>query len=316
MERIMKAIVFGANGYIGRHLVRVLRLSGWEITSTDKQHRAWNNDKNYIRADLSQPADLEKLDWVVDFVFFFSGLTGTSIGFEKYSEYIDINEKGLLAVLEKLKASASPPRIIFPSSRLVYKGRKGILLREDAKKSCLSIYAVNKLAAEYYLDLYLKLFSIPYTIFRICVPYGNLLGGAYSYGTVGFFLSYAEAGKSIPIYGDGGQKRTFSHIEDICNQIDAASRMPESAGRIFNIAGGDRLSIRRAARIVANHFKVDLVFRPWPALDLASETGDTVFDVKAITELTGYACKHRLKDWVGRLNAGSKSTTTHQGAPG
>ena len=46
-------------------------------------------------------------------------------------------------------------------------------------------------------------FHSHFTIFRICVPYGNLIDELYSYGTIGFFINRAMKGQNITIYGDG-----------------------------------------------------------------------------------------------------------------
>lgn len=86
-----------------------------------------------------------------------------------------------------MKESGSTARIVFPSTRLVYKGQQNVLLKEDAEKAPNTIYALNKLACEYMLAMYQKAFGIHYTIFRICVPYGSLIKSGTSYGTLGFF---------------------------------------------------------------------------------------------------------------------------------
>ncbi len=70
--------------------------------------------------------------------------------------------------------------------------------------------------------MYHNAFGIDYTIFKICVPYVNNFGDAYSYGTLGFFLSKAIRGECITLFGDGSIRRTFTHVDDI-SQIVARS---------------------------------------------------------------------------------------------
>lgn len=81
---------------------------------------------------------------------------------------MDVNEKGLLHLLNHIRLSPYRPKIIFPSTRLVYQGADKALT-EEAKKETKTIYAVNKLACEGYLYAYRQSFDIPYTIFRICI---------------------------------------------------------------------------------------------------------------------------------------------------
>jgi UDP-glucose 4-epimerase len=304
---MIKALVLGSNGYVGRHVTHAARAAGWDVQTTDLQPAAWDSDPCYLACDVRQRSDLEKLDWDVDMVFVFSGLSGTTVGFEKYEDYIDVNEKGLVGILECARVRAGDrAKIVFPSSRLVYRGVPG-KLREDAEKASLTVYAVNKRAGEMYLGLYEQAFGLRHTIFRICVPYANLLGGEYSYGTMGFFLRYAHQGNDIPLYGDGSQRRTFTHIEDLCSQVLAASVLPQSDNQVFNVGGGDDLSIYEAAEQVARRFGVGIKLTPWPEIDSRCESGDTVFDAAAIQLLTGYQCRHRLADWINGLQA-SKST--------
>jgi len=298
----MKILVIGSNGYLGRHIVKSAREAGWPVQTSDIQESAWDHDPGYIRCDVREKQDLQRLNWQVDAVFLFTGLSGTTAGFGQYADYIDINEKGLVGVLECVRSvKPAAPRIIFPSSRLVYRGVKGVPLKEDAEPDSLTMYAVNKRAAEMYLEMYRKIFGVHYTVFRICVPYANMFDQSYSYGTTGFFLRFAQEGKDIPIYGDGSQRRTFSHVDDLCRQVMMAVENPESDGRIFNVAGGDDLSIAEAAGLVAAHYGVKLTHVDWPELDRLCETGDTIFDSSAIRKLTGYKCQHMFNGWVGTL---------------
>lgn len=297
----MRTLIIGSNGYLGRHLVQAARQAGWSVATSDVQDTAWDGDVSYRRCDVRVPADLAQLSFDVDLVFFFTALSGTTVGFEQYSNYIGVNEAGLVGVLEGIRKMAKPPRVIFPSSRLVYRGQKGIPLKEDAEKDSLSMYAVNKRAGEMYLELYHRIFGVPYTIFRICVPYGNLLDQNYSYGTTGFFMRFARSGKDIPLYGDGSQRRTFSFVSDINAQILSASVKSESVGRVYNIAGADDMSLAEAAGRVAERFGVQLQFTPWPEMDRRCESGDTIFDSSAIQSLTGYVCQQRFRDWVKAL---------------
>ena len=299
----MKALVLGANGYLGRHLAHAARARGWDVRVTDLQPAAWDDDPAYRRCDIRRLDDLLTLDWDVDVVLAFSGMSGTTDTFDRYAEQIETNERGLVGVLEALRRRRSAGKVVFPSSRLVYKGARGTLLKEDAPKEPLTIYAAAKLAAEAYLALYRRVFGTRYAVFRICVPYGNLLGQGYSYGTMGFFLRHAMRGEDIPVYGSGDQRRTFSHVEDICEQILSACTLADTDNATLNVAGGDDLSIREAAELVAAHYGVGLRSTDWPELDLRCESGDTIFDSTAIESLTGYACRHHLAGWVRQLPA-------------
>ena len=184
----MKKIgVIGANGYIGKHIVSYLQRY-YDVNVDSYDIVAECDLPNYHKVDLTDKESIKGLNLDLDYIFMFAGLTGTYNGFNEYQKFISINELGLLNLLDAIKNSEYRPKVIFPSTRLVYKGVDKSL-KEDDLKECKTIYAANKLACEGYLQAYHDSFDIPYTIFRICLPYGNLLSTDYSFGTVGFFIN-------------------------------------------------------------------------------------------------------------------------------
>jgi len=268
-------ILIGSSGYIGRHLLHYLKQLGIEPMCYDI-NPSFNSSLNYLQVDLTKKSDLEKINLDVDFVFMFSGITGTYFGFDNYESYIDINEIGLLNLLDTIRKSIYRPRIIFPSTRLIYKGSE-IALNEDDEKETKTIYAVNKLACEGFLNAYNKSYDIPFSIFRICVPYGNLLNNDYSFGTIGFFINQATKGKIIKLFGGGVIRRTFTNMEDLCFQIVIGGMSDNTMNGIFNV-GGETLSLYEAASIIAKKYCTKVIITPWPEIDFRIETGSTFFN--------------------------------------
>ena len=277
----MNALVFGCNGYIGRHLSYFLAKEGWHVENYDVQQTSALC--NYTQVDVTDMTSLINIDFNVDCIFWLSGLTGTMDSFSKPDLFIDTNEKGLVHLLTLLKDRKQTTRIVFPSTRLVYKGID-LPLKEESDKETKTIYAVNKLACEAYLETFSKIYDIPYTIYRIGVPYGNCFSDPYSYGTIGFFVEKASQGNNITLYGDGSMKRTFTYITDLCRQIKDTCTLEESKNRIFNI-GGETLSLKEAATVIAAKFKVNIEYADWPELALRLESGHTYFDDTAIRQL-------------------------------
>lgn len=287
-----KSAIIGANGYIGKHLAFYLQQMGMIVMCYDIQDEERDN---YKKVDLTNKESVKDIDLDVDYIFMFAGLTGTYAGFDKYETYVSINEIGLLNLLNAIRNSKHKPKIIFPSTRLIYKGVDKALKEEDEKET-KTLYAINKLACEGILYAYKQSFDIPYTIFRICIPYGNLLSTDYSYGTVGFFIKQAKAGKDITLYGGGAIKRTFTHMEDLCYQIVQGAMKEESNGEIYNI-GGQMLSLKEAAEIIASKFGTNVVAVEWPERDLRIESDHTYFDDTKIRSLLNFGEYKQLEDF-------------------
>ena len=297
-----RAIVLGANGYIGRHLVAELALRGIEADCFDVQEESLTGHRSYAKLDLLASESLEELNTVVDQIYLFSGLTGTKQGFEQYEKFIDLNEKVLCKLLERMRKQGSKARLIFPSTRLVYKGLPGVALPEHAEKEFKTLYALNKHTAEQLIRQYSEYFGIEYSIVRICVPYGNAIGEGYSYGTVGFLLRQAMNGQDITLYGDGSQRRSFIHISDLSRLIADIGSDSKAKNEILNLGGPDNLSLRQAADLVAEKFGVTVTNRPWPALDELIESGDTVFDSSKAEKMLQIEYKYTFHKWISSLD--------------
>lgn len=293
-----KIAILGANGYIARNLAYVIKrdhpeykldLYGIEPESAD-------SSDNYHCVDMTSRESLKQTDLKCDIIFMFVGRTGTANGFEAYDSFIDINEKALLNLLSEYRDQRSEARIVFPSTRLVYKGKIG-LQKEDDEKEFKTVYAINKYACEQYLEQFHSVFGVEYTILRICVPYGTLIPNASSYGTAEFMLSKASKGENISLYGDGSVRRTLTHMEDLCNTVIRAAISDKCANDVFNI-GGEDYSLKEMADEIANKYSVDVEYVDWPEVALKIESGNTVFDSEKLDSLIGNHINHKFTEWI------------------
>lgn len=292
--------VLGANGFIGRHLTYYLSSAGYQVFAYDIQNEKDQNipeNVEYHSFDICH--NYQHINFEVDYIFLLSGMTGTKNGFDQYESFIQINEIGLLNILNKIRGLSTKPTVIFPSTRLVYKGMD-MPLREDAEKESKTIYAANKLAAEQYLQMYSCVFDIPYIIYRICVPYGNMFDDNFSYGTIGFFLNRAKSGETITLFGEGEIKRTLTHILSICQQISDSMIVQGAQNQIFNIHG-ETFSLNELAMQIAAVYNTSVVYTPWKKDDLIIESGSTVFNsakIEALIKIERYS----FKNWLEGIN--------------
>ena len=278
----MKVALFGSKGYLGSQLEYALGHASVSVDGFDLP------DCNVIGESFWKsftPA-------AYDAVLFFVGLTGTEQSFSRADAFLSVNELGLIRLLTCLAPlGKDAPKVIFPSSRLVYRGSEQ-LLTEDAPKEAKTVYAASKLACEYYLQAYHERYGIPYSVVRICVPYGNLVSGHYSYGTIGFFLKQARQGGPITLYGDGFIKRTFTHVADICEVVYRLTRIQSSG--VLNVGGHDYF-LRDVAELIAKRKGVGVEFMPWPELAERLESGSTFFDASLLANIIGDVMYHDIR---------------------
>lgn len=298
MKRIA---ILGANGYIARNLIYVLKRDYPDCTLKlyGIENKSIDQYENYISVDMTDRESIAQIDMDCDIIFMFVGRTGSANGFDEYDSFIDTNEKTLLNLLSEYRRQDSKARIVYPSTRLVYKGKKG-LQSEDADKEFKTVYAINKYACEQYLQQFNQVFNVQYTVFRICIPYGTIIPNASSYGTAEFMLSKAKAGENITLYGDGTLRRTVTFIEDLCKTLVDGALSEECANDVFNI-GGEDYSLGEMAKLISEKYGVGVDYVKWPDLALTIESGDTVFDSGKLDRVLGKHTISRFSDWIDHL---------------
>lgn len=302
MNRISISII-GANSYIARNfIIKCGDLGINNIKLYDIQEKHIDNYENYQKINIFSTDDLEKINYDCDLLYIFTGKTGTIQGFNEYESYIDINEKGILNILNVYVKKSSKAKIIFPSTRLVYKGQKNKKLKEDDEKEFKTIYAINKYSCEQYLRMYNNMFNVNYCIFRICVPYGTIVPGATSYGTAEFFLSKAKGGDDITVYGDGSLKRTLIYMEDLCNALIYGAINSKCINDVYNIGGADDISLYDMAYEIASLYNIKVKCIEWPDNALKIESGDTIFNSDKFDNTVDFQYKKNFKSWIRENN--------------
>ena len=297
----MNISIIGANSYIARNFIfflekRHAHSDNYVLNLYDFSNEHLDGSRNYTPVSILDPESVKQINMNCDLIFIFVGKTGTVNGFDEFSTFLDVNEKSLLTVLNEYRRQNSSAKLIFPSTRLVYKGMNKVL-KENSEKEFKTIYAMNKWACEKYLELYHMVFNINYCIFRICIPYGSLIQGASSYGTAEFMLKKAMNGENITLYGDGSVRRTLIHMEDLCSALIEGAINNNCINDVYNI-GGEDYSLKEMATEIAKKYGVNIQYVPYPDIALKIESGSTVFDDTKLSSIIGKSSKKKFTDWI------------------
>ncbi len=223
----MKVFVTGHKGYIGTHLVAILKEDGHYVTGCDLgifEDCCWSDcvkpDTELIKdiRDLS-PKDLNGYDVIMHL----AAISNDPMGDLDENLTYAINLQGSVN-LATIAKTASVPRFIFSGSCSVYGKGEKLDLDEKAKFNPVSAYAISKVKAEEAISALSDNYFSP-TFLRNSTAYGsspmlridlvanNLLACAVTRG-------------DIRIMSDGSPWRPLIHAKDIASAFLAFAKAP------------------------------------------------------------------------------------------
>jgi UDP-glucose 4-epimerase len=256
----MQALVTGAAGFIGSHLSERLLTQGARVRAIDAftdfyprplkernlETLRGREGFDFVEGDL-RALDLPRLLDGVTHVFHLAAQAGVrrSWGAE-FQVYTGLNVDSTQRLLE---ACVGKPieRLVYASSSSVYGDDVAIPMVETALPQPVSPYGVTKLAAEQLCYLYSFNYHVPAVSLRYFTVYGPR-----QRPDMGFhrFFTALRNGRPLVQFGDGLQTRDFTYVADAARATaDAAVRgVP---GRVYNIGGGARVSLREVFDLIA-----------------------------------------------------------------
>ncbi len=247
MGRADKILVTGGAGFVGSHLLEALLGRGYEVAALD------NFDDFYPRAvklanlqDVSRrgkfgfhEADLRdaaKIREVLNLerpavVIHLAARAGVRPSIEQPELYESVNVGGTVNLLSAAR-DWGVSNFIFISSSSVYGATARVPFVEDQTDlRPLSPYAATKLAGELICYTYSHLYAMPVICLRLFTVYGPRQRPDLA---IHKFAALIEAGKPIPLFGDGSSSRDYTFVDDIVAGILAAIER-EAKFEVFNL---------------------------------------------------------------------------------
>jgi UDP-glucose 4-epimerase len=257
---VTSVLVTGGAGFIGSHVAEAYLAAGYAVTVLDdlSTGRRENvpSQARFVQADVASPearALLEQGGFQV--LNHHAAQMDVRVSVADPERDARINLLGLLNLLEGARRGGVR-RVVFASSGgVVYDERSPLPHREEAVKLPLSPYGVSKLASEYYLAAYARLYGLETVALRYANVYGPRQNPHGEAGVVAIFGSRILAGRSLTIFGDGLQTRDYVYVGDVARANLLATECPAPAAEsldaaAFNIGTGVETSVVSLARLM------------------------------------------------------------------
>ncbi|MBI2027398.1 MAG: GDP-mannose 4,6-dehydratase [Deltaproteobacteria bacterium] len=293
-----RILITGGAGFIGSNLADYFVHRGYDISVLDDFSSGKEENLNYcqrlddrkstriIRGDICDPKKVEEALLDCDYVFHLAALRSVPKSFETPQEYEQINVLGTLKLLEASRVHKIK-KFIFASSSSVYGNSRHIPAHEDQQLDPISPYAVSKLNGEHYCRMYFLSHGLP----TVSLRYFNVFGPRQSlenkYAVViPKFIQCLYDNKPPPIYGDGGQTRDFTYVENLAFAHEQILKSSTIGGVVFNAACGNRCSVLKLCEKLNRLMRKDI--KPSFFDKRPGDVLHTQSDISKITRLTDY----------------------------
>ena len=243
-------LVTGGAGFIGSHLVERLVRDGHRVRVLDnfatgkKENLApFLEDIDLRVADLRDPEAVGGACEGVDYIFHQGALGSVPRSVAAPITTHDCNTTGTLNILVAAR-DRGVKRIVYASSSSVYGDTPTLPKHEGMIPSPRSPYALSKLSAEQYCQVFTRVYGLETVSLRYFNVFGPRQDPMSQYAAViPKFITALLEDRAPTINGDGCQTRDFTYIANNVEANMLAMHAPQASGEAINIACGERYSL-------------------------------------------------------------------------
>jgi len=295
---MQRVLVTGGAGTIGAAVVRrLLRDPAYEVRVSDQRPAPqWMREGCEVHeGDLRDPDQARRAVEGCSHVIHLAAIVGGIGNFHKLPLTLtEVNGALYNAVVRAAVEASSLQRFVYVSSSMVFEQATEYPTTEDHIWTCpvpRSAYGFSKLQGEVHVRAADDEVGLPWTICRPFNAYGpgempeDEPGIAHMVPDVIRKVLTLPPDAPLPIFGDGTQTRTITHIDDIADGVVTAMGSPAALREDFNISAGEEMTVAEIARVIwaacgrppselrfehLPSFDVDVV-RRWPSVDKARD---------------------------------------------
>lgn len=303
----MKALVTGADGFIGSHLTELLLNEGYEVRALS-QYNSFNNwgwleginrqGLEIVCGDVRDSSFCREIAEGCDIIFHLAALIAIPYSYVAPESYVDTNIKGTLNICQAARA-AGVKRLIVTSTSEVYGTAIEVPIPETHPKQPQSPYSATKIGADALALSFHNAFELSVVVARPFNTYGPRQSARAIIPTI---ISQIASGMTEIKVGDLRPTRDFNFVEDTCRGFLALAKTPGIEGKEINIASGTEISMGDTLRLIAEIMGKDVNYVTDPARlrPEGSEVMRLCGDNRVITSLTDWRPRVSLREGLTR----------------
>ncbi len=295
-------LVTGGAGFIASHIATALVKRGDKVRVLDNlctgfKHNLPENVE-FIEGDVADESVTAKAMQGVELVFHQAALASVPMSIEKPLATNHACVTGTLNVLNQA-VKAGVRRVVYAASSSAYGDRPYTAKREIDLPQVLSPYAAAKLAGELYCQAFYHSFGLETVGLRYFNVFGPRQDPASPYSAViPLFVTAILSGKPPIIYGDGGQSRDFTFVENVVHGNLLAAEAPDAAGQIINMADGRRTSLLRLLELLSEMLNIEVKPNFQPAR--VGDVRESLADISQARKILNYEPAVTLEEGLRR----------------
>jgi len=304
-----RVVITGGAGFIGSHVCERLLRDGHRVWAFDdlndfydpqfkrrnlREIQTLAKPFEFCHGDLTDRAALDELFSSVKFdqVIHLAARAGVRPSLEQPALYQRVNVEGTVNVLEAARQTGVKKITIASSSSVYGVNAKVPFSESDPIFSAVSPYAASKLACEALGHTWHHVYKMDVAMLRFFTVYGPRQRPDLA---IHKFTKLIDAGKPIPVFGDGSTARDHTHISDILEGILACTQR-EFGFEIFNLGESQTVKLSELITLIENALGKKAIIDRQPL-----QPGDvpiTFADISKARKMLGYNPQVKVKKGI------------------